>query len=156
MLLFVWQDNRTAVAYIRLSQYFHARKFRLLSRWMMIRLRRDFGCMVSLKAHIGAGLKMPHPNGIVIGEGVVIGERCTIYQQVTLGGARLGDWQGGRYPEVGNDVTLFAGAKLVGAITIGSDVTVGANAVVTRDIPAGHNAVGIPAVARPKREAASA
>ncbi len=152
-LLFVFPHNGAANAYIRLSQHFDETGRPRLSRWMARRLQREFGCMVSPKAKIGPGLKLPHPNGIVIGEGVVIGERCTVFQQVTVGGARLGDWQRGAYPHIDDDVTLFAGAKLVGAISVGADVTVGANAVVTRDVPAGHVAVGIPAVSRARKRA---
>lgn len=152
VLLFVFPHNGAANAYIRLSQHFDETGRPRLSRWMARRLQRKFGCMVSPKAQIGPGLKLPHPNGIVIGEGVVIGARCTVFQQVTVGGARLGDWQRGAYPHLDDDVTLFAGARLVGAISVGADVTVGANAVVTRDVPSGHVAVGIPAVSRARRQ----
>ncbi len=149
VLLFVFPNNGAANAYIRLSQHFERGGRRRLSRWMGHRLRREFGCMVNAKCEIGPGLKLPHPNGIVIGEGVVIGERCTIFQQVTVGGARTGDWQRGAYPCIKSDVTLFAGAKLLGQISIGSNATVGANAVVTRDVPDDHVAVGIPAATHP-------
>ena len=88
---------------------------------------------------------MPHPGGIVIGAGARIGARCTIYHQVTLGGARAGDGGGANYPRVGDGVTLFAGAKLLGGIKVGDGAVIGANAVVTRDVPPRHAAGGIPA-----------
>lgn len=144
-------SNRKAVICIRLGQYFHRRGWKRLARSVEVSLRRDFGTMVSVHAEIGPGLRLPHPTGIIIGEGVRIGAGCTIYQQVTIGGARLGDWKAGRYPEIGDNAVLFAGSKIVGALTIGNGVTVGANAVVTRDVPDHHIAVGIPAVAKPGR-----
>lgn len=146
-------DARAALVYIRLGQHFQARGWRPLARLMAIGLRRSFGCMVSLRSTIGPGLSMPHPIGIVIGEGVRIGAGCTIYQHVTLGGARMGDWKAGQYPDVGDNVVMFAGAKLVGALIVGDNAVIGANAVVTRGVPAGHVAVGVPAVARPSRAA---
>lgn len=148
-LTFLGGGNHKAIVCIRLGQVFHRGNRKRLARFMATTLRREFGIMVSPKAEIGPGLRLPHPTGIVIGDGVRIGARCTIYQQVTIGGARRGDWQAGRYPAIGDDAVLFAGAKLVGPVSLGDGVTVGANAVVTRDIPSRHIAVGIPAVAKP-------
>lgn len=150
---FLQRDNRKALIYIRLGQWFRRRGYRFLARRMARGLRRDFGCFVQFDAEIGPGLRLPHPNGIVIGQGVRIGANCTIYQQVTLGGARVGDWKSDRYPDVGDGVVLFAGAKLVGDIRIGDGATVGANAVVLRDVPPGHVATGVPAVSRPPKSA---
>ena len=95
---------------------------------------------------------MPHPNGIIIGQGVSIGNDVVIYHQVTLGGARRGDWRAGRYPAVGDNTVIFAGAKIVGAVSVGNDCVIGANAVVNRDVPPHHVAVGIPAVCHPRKQ----
>lgn len=141
--------NWKAVALIRLGQYFHGRRWRWAFRWTARTLRREFGCFVQPTAVIGPGLKLPHPNGIVIGSGVRIGAKCIIYQQVTLGGARRGDFQSNAYPGVGDRVTLFTGAKVLGAISIGDDAQIGANAVVLRDVPPAHSAAGVPAQCRP-------
>jgi serine O-acetyltransferase len=91
-------------------------------------------------AQIGAGTVFIHGHGIVIGAGAVIGENCRIFQQVTVG-----THDGLGYPTIGNDVTLYPGAKIIGPITIGDGARVGANAVVLIDVPAGATAVGNPA-----------
>jgi serine O-acetyltransferase len=81
--------------------------------------------------------------GIVVGETAEIGDDCTLYQGVTLGGT---SWQKGkRHPTLGKGVVLGAGAKILGPITVGDGCKVGSNAVVVKDVPAGATAVGIPA-----------
>jgi serine O-acetyltransferase len=75
----------------------------------------------------------------------VIGENVKIFQNVTLGGARSGDWRSKSYPVIGDDTTIFAGAVVIGRITVGRNCIIGANAVVTRDVPDNATAVGIPA-----------
>lgn len=150
--IFFWSCHSSkALICIRLAQHFDRTGHKRLARRMALSLRREFASFVSPKAEIGPGLRLPHPTGIVIGEGVRIGSRVTIYQQVTLGGQRSGDWAGGRYPQVGDDVTLFSGARLLGAMTVGDRAIVGANAVVLRDVPEDHVAIGIPASVRPGR-----
>ena len=108
-------------------------------------LERRYGFYVGAKAVIHESVRFPHPVGIVIGDGVEVHEDCTIYQGVTLGGARTGDAQSRRYPIVDKGSTIFAGAKIIGAIKLGEGSIVGANAVVTKDVPAYHVAVGVPA-----------
>jgi serine O-acetyltransferase len=90
---------------------------------------------------IGGGLLMPHPNGIVIHPRCVIGPNCLIMQQVTLGvhGSKPGA------PRLGGHVDVSAGAKIIGPVTIGDHALIGANAVVTKDVPEGAIMAGIPA-----------
>ena len=95
---------------------------------------------ISLEATLGEGLKIPHPNGIVIHEDAVIGRDCMIMQQVTVGMI-----DGGEIPTLGNDVYVGAGAKIIGRLTVGNGARIGANAVVLTDVPAGATAVGVPA-----------
>lgn len=153
--LMIRPGNRQAVVLIRLIQHCHTYGHRRLQHRLARKLRREFGCFVQPGAEIGPGLSLPHPQGIVIGHGVRIGARCTIFHQVTLGGARIGEGveDKGSYPVVGDHVVLFSGAKVVGALSIGDRVQVGANAVVLRDVPDDHIAAGVPAVARPIRSA---
>ena len=92
-------------------------------------------------ATIGRRLVIDHGVGVVIGETAEIGDDVLIYHGVTLGGKTLDPVK--RHPTIGNRVILGAGAKLIGNITIGDDCRVGANAVVTKSMPAGTVAVGV-------------
>ncbi len=96
---------------------------------------------IPLNCHIGGGLLMPHPNGIVIHSSVKIGVNCLIHQQVTIG-VKRGDKNG---PEIKGHVDIGAGAKIIGNITIGEHAMIGANAVVVKDVPAYAIVAGIPA-----------
>lgn len=93
-------------------------------------------------AVIGPGLFIDHATGVVIGETAEVGADVTIYQGVTLGGTSLEAVK--RHPTVGDRVTIGAGAKLLGAITIGHDSRIGANAVVVHDVPPNSIVVGVP------------
>lgn len=104
------------------------------------------GCYISPKADIGAGCCMPHPTGIVIGEGAKIGTNSYIFQNVTIGQRHSDNEEDpGLYPSIGDNVKIFAGAVILGAIRVGHGANVGANAVVLKDVPDGYNAVGVPA-----------
>lgn len=99
-------------------------------------------------ATIGRRFFIDHGMGIVIGETAEIGDGVMLYHGVTLGGQVL--TQTKRHPTIGDNVTIGAGAKVLGPITIGEGSAIGANAVVTKDVPAHSIAVGIPAKSRPK------
>jgi len=101
-------------------------------------------------ATIGRRFFIDHGMGVVIGETAQIGDDVMLYHGVTLGGRSLK--QGKRHPTLGNRVTVGAGAKVLGPLHIGDDSAVGANAVVTQDIPSDSIATGIPAVVRPRTE----
>lgn len=121
------------------------RGHRLIARRHAARLQRRYGLFINAKAIFPESLVLPHPTGIVIGEGVTIGERVMIYQHVTLGGARIGDWKAGNYPSVGDDTVIFAGAVVLGGITVGRSCVIGANSVVTKDVPDYATVAGVPA-----------
>jgi serine O-acetyltransferase len=108
------------------------RWYRLLRLWNLV-VGSDFYAMP------GAGLLMPHPNGVVVHSGARIGADVTIMQQVTLG-ERSPQVPGA--PVIGDGAFIGAGAKVLGPVHIGERATVGANAVVTRDVPAGATVVG--------------
>lgn len=109
---------------------------RFLHRRLCLMLTTDFRT-----ASFGDRLYLPHPYGIVIHAATVIGDRCTIYQHVTLGedNSRPGA------PTIGDDVVIGAGAAVLGSVRVGNGARVGANAVVIADVPDGAVAVGVPA-----------
>ncbi len=114
-----------------------ARLLSMFSRWLT-------GIEIHPGAKIGRRVFLDHGLGIVIGETTEIGDDCTIYQGVTLGGTSL--YKGvKRHPTLGKDVVISAGAKVLGGFTVGDGARVGSNAVVLKEIPAGATAVGIPA-----------
>ncbi|QHJ01125.1 serine O-acetyltransferase [Xylophilus rhododendri] len=95
-------------------------------------------------AKLGERVFFDHAMGVVIGETAEIGDGCTIYQGVTLGGTSL--YKGSkRHPTLGRDVVVSAGAKVLGGFTVGDGARIGANAVVIKPVPAGATAIGIPA-----------
>lgn len=105
---------------------------RLLAGFLFWWTRHAYGCSIAPTARLQGGLILPHPQGIVIGGGAVVGPRAWIYQNVTIGGAP------GKHglPRVGADARIYAGAVLTGPITVGDNALIGANAVVHRDVPA--------------------
>jgi serine O-acetyltransferase len=103
-----------------------------------------YGVEVALQSRIGPGLYLPHAGGIVLGASS-IGANATIFQGVTLGASELDlEFDPSRRPTVGDDVTIAAGAKVIGGVRVGDRATVGANAVVVRDVPAGDVVGGVP------------
>ena len=101
-------------------------------------------------ATIGRRFFIDHGMGVVIGETTEIGDDVMLYHGVTLGGRSLE--HGKRHPTLGSRVTVGAGAKILGPLVIGDDSAIGANAVVTQDVPADSIATGIPAVVRARTE----
>jgi serine O-acetyltransferase len=116
-------------------------------RWLA-RMSSHFGrWMTGIEIHPGARIGrrvfIDHGMGVVIGETAVIGDECTLYHGVTLGGT---SWnRGKRHPTLERGVVIGAGAKVLGPITVCEGAKIGSNAVVVRDVPAGATAVGIPA-----------
>lgn len=105
---------------------------------------KRFSCELSPYATIGEGLLIQHSAGIVVGHEVVMGHSCELFQNVTIGSNRK--LNNGRYmPILGNHVTVYAGAVVVGGIQIGNHVTIGANSFVNKDIPDYAIVVGNPA-----------
>ncbi|OHV07789.1 serine O-acetyltransferase [Kushneria phosphatilytica] len=112
-----------------------ARTLSTLTRWLT-------GIEIHPGAIIGRRFFIDHGMGVVIGETAEIGDDVTLYHGVTLGGT---SWNTGkRHPTLGNGVIVGAGAKILGPFTVGNDARIGANAVVTREVPAGATVVGIP------------
>ncbi len=106
------------------------------------------GADLAWQAEVGPGLRLYHPTGVVMGPHVSAGRRLVVQQGVTIGGDGGPGGGVGSSPCLGDDVFLGAGARIIGAITVGDGVVVGANAVVVDDVPSGVTAVGVPAVPR--------
>ena len=127
-----------------LAHWLYGKKWKTLARlWAHIG-RMLTGIEIHPGASIGKNLFIDHGMGVVIGETATIGDDCTIYHGVTLGG-RGGLKGGKRHPDIGNCVTIGTGAQILGPVRIGKGARVGANAVVTTDIPDHASVMGIPA-----------
>ncbi len=118
--------------------------FKWLGRFISHLSRFLTGIEIHPGARIGERVFFDHAMGVVVGETAEIGDGCTIYQGVTLGGTSL--YKGTkRHPTLGRDVVVGAGAKVLGGFTVGDGAKIGSNAVVTKPVPAGATAVGNPA-----------
>lgn len=134
----------------RVSHWLWKRNLRGPAR-ILAQLNRFFtGIEIHPGATIGRRFFIDHGMGIVIGETAEIGEGVMLYHGVTLGGQVL--TQTKRHPTIEDNVTIGAGAKVLGPITVGVGSAIGANAVVTKDVPPEHIATGIPAKNRPRRK----
>lgn len=128
-----------------LMRWFKRRGMPGLAQWVARRIQLKYGVFISPKCDLHENVEFRHPVGIVVGDGVTLSNGVIIYQNVTLGGARQGDAANNNYPHIDEGTVIFAGAVVVGGIRVGKGCTIGANAVVTQDVPDGATAVGIPA-----------
>jgi len=129
--------------------------FKWLGRFVSHLSRFLTGIEIHPGAVIGERVFFDHAMGTVVGETAVIGDGCTIYQGVTLGGTSL--YKGAkRHPTLGRDVVVSAGAKVLGGFEVGDGAKIGSNAVVIKPVPAGATAVGIPARIIPSKTGESA
>ncbi|MCQ9676606.1 serine O-acetyltransferase EpsC [Corynebacterium sp. BF-R-2] len=134
----------------RISHRMWKRGWRSPAR-ILAQINRFFtGVEIHPGATIGRRFFIDHGMGIVIGETAEIGDGVMLYHGVTLGGQVL--TQTKRHPTIEDNVTIGAGAKVLGPITVGEGSAVGANAVVTKDVPPNHIATGIPATNRPRKK----
>jgi serine O-acetyltransferase len=133
-----------AVLLHRLAHGFWNMGFKWLGRFVSHISRWFTGIEIHPAAKIGERVFFDHAMGVVVGETAEIGDGCTIYQGVTLGGTSLYKGEK-RHPTLGKDVVIGAGAKVLGGFTVGDGAKVGSNAVVTKPVPAGATAVGNPA-----------
>jgi serine O-acetyltransferase len=132
-----------ALLFHRVAHQLWQAKLRWLARWLSHWARWFTGIEIHPGATIGRRFFIDHGMGVVIGETAEIGDDCTLYHGVTLGGT---SWaKGKRHPTLEAGVVIGAGAKVLGPITVGREGKVGSNAVVVRDVPPGATAVGIPA-----------
>lgn len=128
--------HRIAHWFYRHKMFFIARLISQISRFLTL-------IEIHPGARLGHGILIDHGAGVVIGETTVIGDNCTIYQGVTLGG--VGTQKGKRHPTLGSNVTVGAGAKILGSFEVGDNCTIAANAVLLKPLADNITAVGIPA-----------
>lgn len=132
-----------AVRAYRRANWFYRRDMKFIARMISQRARRRTGIEIHPGATIGKNLFIDHGMGVVIGETTVIGDNCTLYQGVTLGGT--GKDHGKRHPTIGNNVLISCGAKVLGPFRVGDNARIASNAVVLSEVPEDATAVGIPA-----------
>jgi serine O-acetyltransferase len=126
----------------RIAHWLWTHNFKLLGRWFSQATRGFTGIEIHPGATIGHDFFIDHGMGVVIGETAEIGRNVTLYHGVTLGGVSLN--KGKRHPTLEDNVVVGAGAKVLGAITIGANSRVGANAVVVKSVPPNSVVVGVP------------
>lgn len=140
-----------AVTLHRLAHWLWAMGLRWLARFVSHGSRFLTGIEIHPGATLGRRVFIDHGMGVVIGETAEVGDDCTLYHQVTLGGVSC--QKGKRHPTLGAGVVVGAGAKILGPIEVGEGARVGSNSVVVKAVPAGTTVVGIPA--RPAADAAN-
>lgn len=154
-LLFFWNDvlcdgvNRKALKrYVFASKLWH--KGGLINQFfaMMLNKRNSvlYGCNIYPQAELGEGLYVPHFVGITIGNTTILGKNCTVFPNVVIGASyspKRENPSGRRHAKCGDNCVFGANSSIIGAITIGNNVTIGAGAVVTRDVPDGATVIGV-------------
>ena len=144
-----------AVVLHRVAHGCWTRGFKWLGRFISQLARWFTGIEIHPGAVLGERVFFDHAMGVVVGETAVIGDGCTIYQGVSLGGTSL--YKGAkRHPTLGKDVVVSAGAKVLGGFEVGDGAKIGSNAVVIKPVPAGATAVGVPARIIESKEGVSA
>lgn len=132
-----------AIIWHRIAHFFYKRKFFFIARLISQFARWLTGIEIHPGAKIGKGVFIDHGMGVVIGETAEVGDDCTIYQNVTLGGT--GKDHGKRHPTIGKNVLIGSGAKVLGPFTVGDNSKIAANAVVLNEVPPDSTCVGVPA-----------
>lgn len=129
-----------AILFHRIAHFFYGLELHFVARLFCELGRFITGIEIHPGAKIGERLVIDHGMGVVIGETAEVGNDCIIFHGVTLGGVKFDPVK--RHPTVGNRVLIGAGAKILGPVIVGDDAKVGANAVLTKDLPAGQVFVG--------------
>ena len=140
--VFLLYSGFHALIYYRMAHWLYGKRRFFLARWMSQLGRFFTGIEIHPGAQIGRGLFIDHGMGVVIGETAVVGDHCTIYHGVTLGGT--GKDTGKRHPTVGDGVLIGAGAKLLGPFRVGDHARIAAGSVVLHEVPEGATVVGVP------------
>lgn len=130
-------------SYLQTKNNIVAKLFWLIVKFIYKHKQHKTGIQLPLTTKIAGGLQFFHYSCIIIAQSVVIGKNASIHQGVTIGRVFFGKYAG--VPTIGDNVVIFAGAKILGTVYIGDNAVIGANAVVTKDVPANSVVVGAPA-----------
>lgn len=136
-----WNSISKKIYYIhKISNYFYKHKLTIISSFCMHRIYKKYHCCISYKSIIGRNVEFPHPYGIVIGEGVKIGNNVVIYQNVTLGRKNRDIFE---YPTIGNNVIIYCNSTVIGNISIGDDSIIGCNSVILKSVKENSKCIGV-------------
>lgn len=145
---FLLSSGLHAIIFYRLNHWLWNKNWKITARLMSLVVRFFTGIEIHPAARIGKGFFIDHGMGVVIGETSEIGDNVTLYHGVTLGGTTVFDKNGKqlskRHPTLKNNIIVGAGAKILGPITIGDNVKIGANAVVLKNVEENQTVVGVP------------
>lgn len=144
--LFFAKAGFRAIVFYRFGHYFYIKKWGFLASMCQRLMHHLCSCFIHPAAKIGTGFLIAHVGSIIVGGGTIIGNNCDIRQNVTFGGNFNKKNEDGRMqPLLEDNISIGAGACILGPVTIGANSIIGANSVVTKDIPPGKIAAGIPA-----------
>lgn len=132
-----------AIINYRIAHALDKKGHHFIADWISKHTRRKTGIEIHPSAKIGKNVFIDHGMGVVIGETAVVGDNCTIYQGVTLGGT--GKDTGKRHPTLGNNIVVGSGAKVLGPFSVGDNSKIAAGAVVLSEVPPNSTCVGVPA-----------
>lgn len=141
-LLFAAKPYQKIRVLIRLQQLFALKENYKVAGMIENRIFYKFNCQISYKAKIGKNIILPHPIGIIIGEGVNIGENVVIYHNVTIGRKHRESYY---YPSIGDNVIIYSNSSILGDIKINNRSIIGAHSLVLNDTDCNTISVGIPA-----------
>ena len=141
MEVFLYPSFKVMLSYRRAHKLYKKGHY-FWARFSSQRAARRTGIEIHPGAEIGKGFFIDHGSGVIIGETTIIGDNCTLYQGVTLGGT--GKEHGKRHPTLGNNVMVSAGAKILGSFKIGDNSKIGAGSVVLEEVPPNSTVVGVP------------
>uniref|UniRef100_UPI004049554C serine O-acetyltransferase n=1 Tax=Flavobacterium sp. TaxID=239 RepID=UPI004049554C len=145
LLVFFFNISFRLILNYRIGHYLSKRRNIIINICLLYLKKRQhikFGCDISYNAIIGKNIKFPHPIGIIIGEGTIIEDNVKVWQHVTFGSK--GDSEM-RYPYIKSKAKIYSSAQIIGGVTIGNNVKVGAFSLVMCDVPDNATAIGIPA-----------
>lgn len=139
MIPWLNQSEKIYKLYKKSNKCIDGKKERI-AYYYFYKIYKRYGCCISPKAKIGKNLTLPHPVGIVIGEGVEIGDNVTIYQNVTLGRKNKDIAE---YPKIGSNVTIYCNSVVVGNISIGDNTIIGCNSTILKSVEPNSKCMGV-------------